>query len=66
MLLFSSNAAGDFCCKLLVFYHLQNPHSLKDNKAQLPVFLRANKKLWMTAAIFEDWFWNCFVWEVKT
>lgn len=30
------------------------------------MFWHANKKAWMTAAIFEDWFQNCLVQEVET
>lgn len=33
--------------------------------SKLPVYWRANKKLWMTAEIFTEWFNNCFVPEVR-
>ena len=43
-----------------------NLHALKGkNKHTLPVFWRANSKLWVMAAIFLDWFRNCFVPQVK-
>ncbi|XP_053561178.1 tigger transposable element-derived protein 1-like [Bombina bombina] len=34
-------------------------------KTRLPVHWRANKKSWVTADLFEDWFDTCFVLEVK-
>ena len=66
-LLFSGNAAGDFHCKPLMLYRSENPRALKGkNKASLPVHWRSNKKAWMTASLFEDWFQHCFVREVET
>ena len=38
---------------------------VKPDKSDLPVFWRSNKKAWMTALLFEDWFENCFIPQVK-
>lgn len=66
-LLLCSNASGDCVIKPLMLYRSLNPRALKNqNKNNLPVFWRANKKAWVTSAIFCDWFWNCFVSEVET
>lgn len=66
-LLLCSNASGDCVIKPLMFYRSLNPRALKNqNKDDLPVFWRANKKAWVTSAIFCDWFRNCFVSEVET
>jgi len=35
------------------------------DKTTLPVFWRANKKAWVTAAIFREWFFDCFVPEIE-
>lgn len=65
-LLFCGNASGDFKCKPLLVYRAENPRALKNKKkADLPVFWRSNRKAWVTAQIFEDWFQNCFCTEVK-
>ena len=43
-----------------------NPRALKGkNKHMLPMFWRANRKVWVMAAIFLDWFHNCFVPQVE-
>lgn len=66
-LLLCSNASGDCVIKPLMLYRSLNPRALKNqNKDDLPVFWRANKKAWVTSAIFCDWFRNCFVSEVET
>ena len=66
-LLLCANASGDCVIKTLMLYRSLNPRALKNqNKDDLPVFWRANKKVWVTSAIFCDWFWNCFVYEVET
>lgn len=65
-LLFCANASG-FMIKTLVVHKSQNPRALKGkDKNHLPVFWRSNKKAWVTADLFRDWFDNCFVPEVKT
>uniref|UniRef100_K7F4W6 DDE-1 domain-containing protein n=1 Tax=Pelodiscus sinensis TaxID=13735 RepID=K7F4W6_PELSI len=51
--------------KPLLIYHSENPRAFKNiSKATLPVHYRANKKA-NDAALFEDWFMNCFIPEVK-
>lgn len=66
-LLLCSNASGDCVIKPLMLYRSLNPRALKNqNKDNLPVFWRSNKKAWVTSAIFCDWFRNCFVPEVET
>jgi hypothetical protein len=65
-LLLCANASGDCMIKPMMLHRAYNPHALKGkNKEHLPVFWRANKKAWVTAAVFLDWFNNCFVHEVK-
>lgn len=66
MLLLGSNAAGDHRLKPLLVYHSENPRALKHiDKASLPVYYHANRKAWITEAIFETWFANSFVPEVE-
>lgn len=56
-LMLCSNASGDCVIKPLMLYRSLNPGALKNqNKDDLPVFWRANKKAWVTSAIFCDWF----------
>ncbi|XP_045132195.1 tigger transposable element-derived protein 1-like [Portunus trituberculatus] len=60
------SAAGDFKLKLLLVYQAENPRALKGIwKSQLPVIWKANKKAWVTLAVFEDWFINYFVPRVE-
>lgn len=66
MLLLGSNAAGDNRLKPLLVYHSETPRALKHiSKETLPLYYRANRKAWVTDAIFEDWFANCFIPEVE-
>lgn len=66
-LLFCSNSSGDFMLKPLFINRAQRPRAMKGiNISDLPVHWRANNKAWMTCALFEDWFHNCFVPEAKT
>uniref|UniRef100_K7FVN0 HTH CENPB-type domain-containing protein n=1 Tax=Pelodiscus sinensis TaxID=13735 RepID=K7FVN0_PELSI len=52
--------------KPILIYHSENPRAFKNiSKATLPVHYHTNKKPWMTLALFEDWFMNCFISEVK-
>lgn len=65
-LLFCANASGDFKCKPMLVYRALNPRALKGkNRSEFPVFWRANKRAWVTSTLFEDWFYNCFVVEVR-
>uniref|UniRef100_K7G5W7 DDE-1 domain-containing protein n=1 Tax=Pelodiscus sinensis TaxID=13735 RepID=K7G5W7_PELSI len=59
--LLGGNVSG-FKLKLLLIYRSENPRAFK---ATLPVHYCANKKAWMTLALFEDWFMNCFIPEGK-
>jgi hypothetical protein len=53
--------------KPMLVYKSLNPRAFKGIcKETLPVFWRANKKAWVTAKLFLDWFKNCFVPEVQT
>ncbi|XP_054729383.1 tigger transposable element-derived protein 1-like [Anastrepha obliqua] len=64
--LFCSNASGDRILKPLVINRSLKPRSLKGkDMAKLPVHWIANKKAWVTTAIFTEWFNRYFVPEVK-
>ena len=64
-LLLGGNVAG-YKLKPLLIHRSLTPRALKNvNKHTLPVHYRANTKAWMAQAMFEDWFINCFVPEVK-
>ena len=64
-LLLGGNVAG-FKLKPFLVYRSKNPRALKQvRKHTLPVYYRANNKAWMTQALFEDWFINCFLPSVK-
>lgn len=66
-LLLGSNAAGNCRIKPLLVYHSENPRALKRvNKSSLPVIWKSNRKAWVTRQIFQDWFVDCFIPEVKT
>lgn len=66
-LLLSGNAAGDCKNKPLLIHTSENPRALKGiSKKSLPVHWMSNKKAWMTAKIFENWFLNCFCVEAET
>ncbi|CAM4539463.1 unnamed protein product [Lepidochelys olivacea] len=63
--LFCGNAAGHLI-KPGLLYRAANPRALKGkNKNLLPVFWQSNKKAWVMAALFLDWFHKCFIPEVK-
>lgn len=65
-LLFCGNKSGDLCTKPLLIYRSLNPRALKNvDKNKLPVFWRANKKAWMTALLFKEWFFGMFAPEVE-
>lgn len=60
-LLLGGNAAGDFKLKPVIVYSCENPRALQGYaKPNLPVIWCSNRKAWMTAAIFHDWFINHF------
>lgn len=65
-LLFCSNKSGDLMTKPLAIHKSLNPRAFKNlDKEKFPVFWRVNKKAWMTAALFEEWFNEMFVPEVE-
>ncbi|XP_066261172.1 tigger transposable element-derived protein 1-like [Euwallacea similis] len=65
-LLLCSNASGTRILKPLIINKTLHPRGLKNtNLAELPVHFMANKKAWVTLAIFTTWFNNCFVPEVE-
>lgn len=65
-LLFCSNAAGDRILKPLLINRALKPRSMKGiNMNRLPVHWMANKKAWVTSAIFTEWVEKCFVPEVR-
>ncbi|XP_035913321.1 tigger transposable element-derived protein 1-like [Anopheles stephensi] len=61
-----SNITGDLKLKLLAVYHSQKPRAFKHFDIQsLPVIWKFNKKAWVTRSIFNEWFHQNFVPEVK-
>jgi hypothetical protein len=65
-LLPGANAAGVCKLKSLIVYHSENPLAFKGlSKATLLFHFRSDPKAWMTKALFEDWFMNCFISEVE-
>ena len=54
---------GDCLMKPMMLHHRSlNLCALKsENKQTLPIFWRANRKLWVTAMILMDWFHNCLI-----
>ncbi|KAI5626234.1 hypothetical protein C0J50_14224 [Silurus asotus] len=64
-LLLGGNVAG-FKLKPFLIYHSENPRAFKNvNKHTLPVYFRSQRKAWMTQGLFEDWFMNCFIPQVR-
>ncbi|XP_064083041.1 tigger transposable element-derived protein 1-like [Macrobrachium nipponense] len=64
-LLLGGNVAG-FKLKPFLIYHSENPRAFKNvSKYTLPVYFRSNRKAWMTQTLFEDWFVNCFIPQVR-
>ncbi|XP_070600007.1 tigger transposable element-derived protein 1-like isoform X3 [Erythrolamprus reginae] len=54
--------------KLKPFVVLKSDHAsmiLKRNKDTLPVYYRFDCETWMTDFLFQDWFTNCFIPQVK-
>ncbi|XP_021711844.1 tigger transposable element-derived protein 1-like, partial [Aedes aegypti] len=65
-LLFCSNASGDKQLKPLLLHRAMKPRAMKKvDFNKLPVHWRSNPKAWVTKQIFQDWFENLFVPEVK-
>lgn len=64
-LLLGGNIAG-FKLKPFLIYRSENPRAFKNvNKHTLPVYFRSQRKAWMTQGLFEDWFMNCFIPQVR-
>ena len=59
-----ANAAGTHKCKLLVVGRYKKPRAFK-NMVHPPVHYDATENAWMTTALFNGWFYQCFVPEVK-
>ena len=65
-LLLGGNAEGDCKLKPMLIYRSENPRVLKGvDKKALPVIWRSNKKAWVTVTLFEEWFSQNFIPEVK-
>ncbi|XP_034871826.1 tigger transposable element-derived protein 1-like [Mirounga leonina] len=66
-LIFCANAAGDKMIKPLLLYKDPNPTCLLEkDKNRLPVFWRSHPKVSLTAALFLDWFHNCFIHQARS
>ncbi|KAM3845052.1 tigger transposable element-derived protein 1-like [Vipera latastei] len=64
-LVLGGNVAG---FKLKPFVIFRSDHASmvqKMNKDALPVYYRFDSETWMTYTLFEDWFMNCFIPQVK-
>ena len=57
-LLLGGNASGDVKLKPTLIFRSKNARALKND---LPVIWKSNKKAWVTAALFSDWFHNYLV-----
>ncbi|UYV69405.1 hypothetical protein LAZ67_6003482 [Cordylochernes scorpioides] len=65
-ILFCSNASGDYIMEPLVINKSKLPRAFKGvNINNIPVYWRANKKAWVTAAMFTEWFHKCFIPDAK-
>lgn len=65
-ILMCSNVVGNCLLKPLVIHNSAHPRVMKNNDmSKLPVIWHNNKKAWMTADIFKDWFFNDFVPSVE-
>ncbi|XP_023289525.1 tigger transposable element-derived protein 1-like, partial [Orussus abietinus] len=65
-LLLCSNASGTKMLKPLIINKALHPRALKGiNLAEYPVHFMANKKAWVTSAVFATWFNDSFVPEVE-
>lgn len=65
-LLLTVNKTGSHKLKPLVIGRYNNPRCLKNvNRSTLPVEYTHSKNAWMTSRLFEDWFKNTFVPQVR-
>ena len=61
-----SNASGSIKLPLLFIGKANNPRCFRGiDKSTLPVVYRSQKNAWVDTVIFNDWFQNCFVPDVK-
>ncbi|KAM6472026.1 uncharacterized protein PHA67_003274 isoform 4-T6 [Liasis olivaceus] len=64
-LLLGGNVAG-FKLKPFLIHKSGDPCEFKNiSEHTLPIYYRSNQKAWMTHVLFEDWFMNCFIPQVK-
>ena len=64
--MFGGNVYGDTKLKPLLVYHSENPRALQNiAKGSLPVVWKSNPKVWVTQAVFQDWFFHHFIQEVE-
>ena len=67
--LVGGNASGDLKLKPLWIHNSQTPRcfrrKVKKDKSNLPVYWASNKKAWMTSVVWENWFKNNFLPQVK-
>ena len=65
-LLLCANASGNYRMKPLMIYHSENPRALKNQvKSALPVKWKSNKKGWMTGEVFEQWWTESVIPDIK-
>ena len=68
-ILVGGNASGDLKLKPLWIHISQTPlcfrRKVKKDKSNLPVYWASNKKAWMTAEVFENWYKNNFLHPVR-
>lgn len=65
-LLLGGNISGDYKLKPLILHRSQNPRALKNiPKTSLPFIYKWNTKAWVTLVVFDDWFKNYFIPEIK-
>lgn len=65
-LMVCSNGAGSHMLKLLAVGKSKNPRAFKNiNMDSLPVVYMNQSRAWVTQDVFNDWFFNHFVPEVK-
>ncbi|XP_032836246.1 uncharacterized protein LOC116957903 [Petromyzon marinus] len=56
-LLLAANASGDLKLKPLLVYRSETPRAIKGcSKEHLPVVWRSNRRAWVTATVFREWF----------
>ena len=65
-ILVGGNASGDMKLTPLWIHNSKRPRPFKNvDMNRLPVFWQSNKKAWMTTLIFEHWFKEYFIPEVR-